>query len=556
MNKNFLIIKNILLKYLQLKNIKIDIIIENSKKKYFGQFSTNLAILLSKRLKIESYIIATEIVDFIHHFYTNLFKNINIIGIGFINFIFNNKQLQNIINDVFKFTYKFGSSKFKNYKYNLEIMSANPTGYLHLGHARNGVIGDSVARILRFAGYKVVTEYYINDSGNQINILTISIFTYYLNLLGKKNIVFNNFYNGKIYIDIAKKFVNKYKDKFINIKYSNNKILDNNVHKLFRYTIVKLFMNIIKKQLKNLRIHINHYISEHSMYNSKLMNIILQKYDKNQALYTKNGAIWLKTTIFGDDKDRVLIKSDKTYTYLMPDLINHIKKYERTNANKLINFWGPDHHSYITRIYAGLLLLNFPKEILEVKIIQIVNYVKNGIEYNMSKRKGTAFWLIDILNLIGVDVIRYILCSQSSSSHIDFDIKKIQKYSKKNPVYYAQYATARCNSIFKQAKIYNINYKKNISFDLLNQDQELNLLNKIDLFNSFVESAAKKREPYLICDYIQIITKQFHSYYNEFKILDLKNLELSEQRLAFVWAIYQVLLNAFNLIGINIMSKM
>ncbi|AHF61264.1 arginyl-tRNA synthetase [Spiroplasma mirum ATCC 29335] len=557
MNNNIKIVEDLLTSYLASKNLEKEIIIEKPRQEGFGHLSTNLALLLAKDLKANPREIANEIISFIKEKDQQSFKEISLAGPGFINFTFTNEQLHKIMADVLTLKTNYGKSQPKNYTYNLEIVSANPTGFLHIGHARNGAIGDSVARILRFAGFNVQTEYYVNDAGNQINILAITVFTCYQTLLGKEVPTPEEAYKGDMYFDVAQKFVDKYQDKYVDLTYGEDyKMSDPVAHKIFRNESVELFLDIIKEQLKLFRVDIEYYSSEKAIYAGGKIDAVLEQYDKLGKTYHKDGALWLKTTDFGDEKDRVLVKNNGDYSYITPDLAVHNERLQRSKADHLVNFWGGDHHGYIIRMLVGLELLGYPKDILEIDMIQMVRLLKDGQEYKMSKRKGSAVWLIDLIEEIGVDPIRYMLSSKTPQSHMDLDVGLLKEYSSKNPVYYAQYATARCNSVLKQAAANNISFDDIISFELLTTDKELNLLNDIDLFNRYVEYSAKMRQPHLICDYIQNITRQFHSYYNEFKVINLENLALTKQRLCFIQVVYQVLSNAFNLIGVDVMEKM
>ncbi|WP_424526916.1 arginine--tRNA ligase [Spiroplasma endosymbiont of Glossina fuscipes fuscipes] len=557
MNTNVKLIEDLLQQYLKAHNLTKEVMIEKPRQEGFGHLSTNLALLLAKDLKKAPNKIAEEIIAFIEKNNKTYFKKIEIAGAGFINFTLADEQLHQVINDVLKLQAKYGHSAPKDFIYNLEIVSANPTGFLHIGHARNGAIGDSVARILRAAGYKVQTEYYVNDAGNQINNLAVTVFVSYLNLLGKKTELPPEAYRGDMYDEVAQYFVDNYQDKFINLTFNEDyKLSDSEVHELFRKKSVDLFLDIIKEQLKLFRVDIEYYSSEASMYEGGKIQGTLDQYAKLNKTYQQDGALWLKTTDFGDDKDRVLVKSNGDLTYITPDLAAHNERLMRTKADKLVNFWGGDHHGYIIRMLAGLQLLGYKKDILDIDMIQMVRLIKDGAEYKMSKRKGTAVWLIDLIEEIGVDPIRYMLVSKSAQSHMDLDIGVLKEHSSKNPVYYAQYATARCNSVLQQAKVNDIKIDNVKTFELLTSQKELDLLNDIDLFNRCVEGAAKLRQPHLICDYLQNIARQFHSYYNESKVINLDNLELTKQRLVFIKVIYQILANAFNLLGVNVIEQM
>ncbi len=557
MNTNVKLIEDLLQQYLKAHNLTKEVMIEKPRQEGFGHLSTNLALLLAKDLKKAPNKIAEEIIAFIEKNNKTYFKKIEIAGAGFINFTLADEQLHQVINDVLKLQAKYGHSVSKDFIYNLEIVSANPTGFLHIGHARNGAIGDSVARILRAAGYKVQTEYYVNDAGNQINNLAVTVFVSYLNLLGKKTELPPEAYRGDMYDEVAQYFVDNYQDKFINLTFNEDyKLSDSEVHELFRKKSVDLFLDIIKEQLKLFRVDIGYYSSEASMYEGGKIQGTLDQYAKLNKTYQQYGALWLKTTDFGDDKDRVLVKSNGDLTYITPDLAAHNERLMRTKADKLVNFWGGDHHGYIIRMLAGLQLLGYKKDILDIDMIQMVRLIKDGAEYKMSKRKGTAVWLIDLIEEIGVDPIRYMLVSKSAQSHMDLDIGVLKEHSSKNPVYYSQYATARCNSVLQQAKVNDIKIDNVKTFELLTSQKELDLLNDIDLFNRCVEGVAKLRQPHLICDYLQNIARQFHSYYNESKVINLDNLELTKQRLVFIKVIYQILANAFNLLGVNVIEQM
>ncbi|WP_374696201.1 arginine--tRNA ligase [Spiroplasma endosymbiont of Polydrusus formosus] len=557
MNTNIKLIENLLQEYLKASNLTIPVMIEKPHQEGFGHLSSNLALLLAKYLKKTPNKIAAGIIAFIEKDNKSYFKKIEIAGAGFINFTLADEQLHRVINDVLKLQETYGHSVPKKVTYNLEIVSANPTGFLHIGHARNGAIGDSVARILRAAGYHVQTEYYVNDAGNQINTLVVTIFVNYLNLLVKKIEFPPEVYRGEMYNDVAKYFVDHYQDKFVNLTFDKDyKIIDPEVHQIFRQKSIDLFLDIIKNQLKLFRVDIEYYSSEAAMYEGGKIDATLLQYDKLGKTYERDGALWLKTTDFGDDKDRVLVKSNGDLTYITPDLAAHNERLMRSKADKLVNFWGGDHHGYIARMLAGLQLLGYQKDVLDIDMIQMVRIIKDGAEYKMSKRKETVVWLIDLIEEIGVDPIRYMLASKSAQSHMDLNIEILKEHSSKNPVYYAQYATARCSSVLQQAKKNKISVSGVTSFELLTSQKELYLLNEIDLFNRCIEGAAKLRQPHLICDYVQSIARQFHSYYNESKIINLDNLELTKQRLVFIKVIYQVLSNAFNLLGINVIEQM
>lgn len=546
-------INTIFEKIKQKHNLKGDVIVEKPKDESYGDFATNFALINAKinnkNPKDLAQLLLTELQSY------KIFSNVTIANPGFINITLNNEILKEVIFAIIEKKHDYGKSPSKNLKYNLELVSANPTGYLHVGHARNGVIGDCVARILKFAGYTVETEYYTNDAGNQINIAASTLFYHYKKLLNLQVEKPTEMYGGDMYIEIAKMFITEYGDKYGSYSIVDNKISDATTHEIFKQKSISLFMNEIKKQLISLDVNIDIYTSEAEMYHNDEIDKMLDIYKKSKKTYELDGALWLKTTEFGDDKDRVLKKSNGDYTYITPDLACHNIRFNKSKADKYVNFWGGDHHGYITRMNAGLALLGHKLGILEIDMIQMVRLMKDGQEFKMSKRKGTAVWLIDLLEMIGKDSIRYMLASKPPSSHMDFDLDIIVEKNSTNPLYYVQYATARCSKIINKAKKEKL-FIQTSDFDLLTNDKEKQLIILMDSFNKTVEYSATSRFPSVVCDFIQNLAKKFHSYYADTKIFDENNKILTEQRVQLVAAVYQVLTNAFGLIGINVVDEM
>ncbi|MDI4567709.1 MAG: arginine--tRNA ligase, partial [Mycoplasma sp.] len=491
--------------------------IEKIKNKEYGDYATNIALFLAKKNNQNPEEIALQIIKEIKK-NTTYIKKVTYVKPGFINITVNNKFITKIINQILEKQSDYGKGKPNNIKYNIEIVSANPTGPLHIGHGRNGAIGDSSAKIMRFAGYDVKVEYYINDAGNQINTYANSIFTYYLKNLNIECAFPEESYQGEEQEQIAKLLIEKYNNKFIDYKIVDNILIGKDAESVFKKEAVYMMLNIIKQQLKTFRVDIEHWSSEAEMYHNNAIDKLLKRYQKLNYLYKKDNALWLKTTDFGDDKDRVLVKSDGTYTYILPDLACHDLRIQRTNADYLVNVWGGDHHGYIKRMSAGLAILGHRPNILEIDIIQMVRLVKDGKEYKMSKRKGTAVWLMDVINELGVDVVRYMLSSKNASSHMELDISLLKKDNQKNPVFYLQYATARCQSLLKKIKQldWNIDNTPLDFYDLLGNDKEKEIVKELDNFYLVVQLAAKLRQPSVICDYLQLIARLFHSYYAKF----------------------------------------
>ncbi|WP_338985073.1 arginine--tRNA ligase [Spiroplasma endosymbiont of Diplazon laetatorius] len=532
-------------------NLQGNIIVERPKLIQDADFATNFALINSKLNNSNPIQLAELIVNEIKD--NELFENVEFVKPGFINFRINKDNLSEVVQNIIDLGSDFGKSNKKGKKYNLELVSANPTGYLHVGHARNGAIGDSVARILKFAGYDVETEYYTNDAGNQINISAATLFYHYKEMQGMPVTKPEETYGGDMYPEVAQIFIDEYKDKFKDVEIVNNRIGDEEVNNLFREKSVVFFMKEIKKQLSDFDVNIDFYSSEAKMYENNSINKIVDKYKELGATYEQEDALWLKTTQFGDDKDRVLKKTDGTFTYITPDIASHSDRIERSKADKYINFWGGDHHGYIVRLRSGLALLGYDFDLVDIDMIQMVRLMKDGQEYKMSKRKGTAVWLVDLLEMVGKDAIRYMLVSKTPSSHMDFDLDLALEKNSTNPVYYAQYATARCNKIIKSLDNFDLKVKSEIKFE---SQKEKELIILLDSFNSIIEYAGSSRLPNIVCDYIQTLAKTFHSYYSETKILDNENKDVTNQKVLLVKSVYQVLSNAFHLVGIDVKDSM
>ncbi len=548
-------IKATLQEYLNNKQIKnTEIILEEPNKLEYGNLYTNLALMISKKLKDNSINIAEDIKRWLLAKKNTYILKIDIVKPGFINIFLNNYSLFNMIKTINN-NEKFGKKATKNFKYNLEVVSANPTGNLHVGHARNGIIGDSVRRILKYNGFNVYTEYYLNDAGVQINLLALTVFYNYLNMFDIDVVTNDNLYKGIEYKKIAEQIYNKYQDDFVKTKYSDKEILNTKVNNIFKEIALNHFLKSIKNQLNIMKIHVDYFISEKKIYESGIINKMLKHYEKTDASYWKDGALWLKTTEFKDDKDRVLIKKDGTYTYITPDLASHHLKIIKTKPDKIIDFWGGDHHGYIKRMQCGLDLYGHQENILEVDIIQMVRVIKDNKEFKMSKRKGTAIWVTDLVEMIGYDALRFMLCSKSNNTHMDLDIDLLSSKTSKNPIFYIQYACSRIMKILKRAEIEKIHYQNIETFNYIENESEQKLIQKLLLFTKTLENAANTRSPHLICDYLYNITKLFHNYYHQYKIID-NNKELTLGRLYLINAIFTILKIGLSLLGIEAKEEM
>ncbi|MBE6113750.1 MAG: arginine--tRNA ligase [Erysipelotrichaceae bacterium] len=519
------------------------IMIEIPKDPSNGDYSTNIAMRLTKLLKKNPQIIAQEIKAELEASCPDV-KEVTVAGPGFINFRMKATSLANIINTVIEQNEKYGhNDSGKGEKILLEYVSANPTGNLHCGHARGAAWGDSTARLLKASGYDVLREYYINDAGNQMRNLGLSVYARYAQLFGKEVELPADGYYGEDVIQIAKLIKEEHGDEWLEREEGRLHFF---IQEGYRLELVKL-----KRDLDLYRVAFDSWISEQSLYDTGRVDKAIEELVAQGLTYEEDGALWLKTVEYGDDKNRVLRKNDGALTYLTPDIANHVYKFER-GYTKLVNIWGADHHGYIPRMKAALTALGHPKDSLEVDIVQMVRLVENGEEVKMSKRTGNAVTIRDLCEDIGVDATRYFFVSRALDTHLDFDLSLARKQTNENPVYYAQYAHARICSILRQAP----EFKALESYDLLVEEKETALLKYINEFVSVVSDAAATRSPNKICNYIQKLASLFHSFYGAHKIIDPENEALTNQRLGLLLATKITLANALDFIGITAPEKM
>ena len=506
-----------------------------------GDYSSNVAMRLAKTLKKKPVDIANELKV---HLLKDEVEKVEIAGPGFINFWMKKGAIANVINAVLDAGDNYGSSKDGNSKkILLEYVSANPTGILHLGHARGAAWGDSVARLLRFAGYDPLREYYINDAGNQMNMLALSIEARYREAFGLDFTLPEDGYHGQDVKNIALQIKDNDGDKWLKE--------DRDVALAYlKKEGYRLEMERIKKDLEYYRCEFDSWISEQKLVDEDRVTKAINKMVDMGLTYEKDGALWFKSTEYGDDKDRVLKKQDGFYTYLSPDIANHVYKLER-GYDKLVNLWGADHHGYIPRMKAAIEAMGYPKDSLEVDIIQMVRLVENGEEVKMSKRTGNAITIRELCDDIGVDAARYFFLARALDTQFDFDLGLARSQSNENPVYYVQYAYARICSVLRQAP----EHHKQDAYELLNTEKEIDLLKHINEFTAVISDAALTRSPNKLCNYIQKLAQYFHSFYGSCKVID-DNKELMNERLCLLEAVKITLKNSLNLLGIQAPEKM
>lgn len=524
------------------------IVLEKPKEKTHGDYATNIAMQLARIAKQAPRKIAEQIVAELDQDKASIIK-IEIAGPGFINFFMDNRYLTDLIPVILKEKEAFGRSNAGDgRKTQVEFVSANPTGDLHLGHARGASVGDSLSNILEAAGYQVEREYYINDAGNQINNLAISVEARYMQALGKDWPMPEDGYHGKDIITLGNQLVEIYKDEWVH-KTEEERLA------FFRSYGLKYELKKLETDLEQFRVTFNHWFSETSLYENGKIEPTLAVLQEKGFTYEQDGATWFRTTEFGDDKDRVLIKHDGTYTYLTPDIAYHKNKLDR-GFETLINIWGADHHGYIPRMQAAIQALGYDADTLEVEIIQMVNLFENGEKVKMSKRTGKAVTLRELMEEVGIDAMRYFFVMRSSDSHLDFDMDLAKSESNDNPVYYVQYAHARICTMLRQAEEKGFEITADFDRSLLGAEKEEVLLKQLGEFPQVIADAASNRTPHRITQYVFDLSSNLHSFYNAEKVLDSEHPERTKARLALMQAVRITLENALRLIGVSAPESM
>ena len=516
------------------------VVIEVPKSRDNGDFSTNIAMQLAKELKDNPKNIATKIAFEIGN--NDKIKKVDVAGPGFINIFLNNDYIFSGVSKVIDEDNNYGKSNVgQNKKMNIEFVSANPTGILHLGTARGAAYGANLANIMTFAGFDVTKEYYINDAGNQINNLGISVKERYKGLCGLKECMPEDGYYGTEIVDIAKNIKEEFGDKK----------LEEDIE-FFKEISVNYLLNIIKNDLSSFGVTFDVWTSEKSIRAKGRIEESLKILKEKNLIFEKDDATWIKTTAYGDDKDRVLIKSDGSYTYLVPDIAYHLDKFDR-GYDELIDVFGADHHSYVSRLKASIEALGYDKDKLTVKLLQMVRLLKDGKIVKMSKRTGGNITISDLISEVGTDAARYFFATRSLDGQMDFDINLAIKKSNENPLFYVQYAHARICSILDEAKQKNIKLCTKIK--KLSDDDSKALLLKVYEFSDIVEASALKMEPHLITNYVHELASLFHNYYSKHRILTDDIVESSE-KLGLIKTVQIVIKNALRLIGVKAVNKM
>jgi len=540
--------KNIKQSNFQIKIIP-EIILLTPKNKSHGDLSTNIAMQLSRELKLKPLDIAHFIVDNLN-IKDSIIGEVEMVRPGFINFCLKENWLYQVIDEIREKGEDYGKVNLgKGKKIQVEFVSVNPTGPLHVGHGKCAAVGDALSNILKAAGYKVEKEYYINDQGRQIDLLGQSVQVRYNNLLGERMEFPADGYKGEYIVDIAKEVIEKFQDKYKDRD-------DQESREFFKEFTLKNILEGIKEDLKDFGVEFDAWFSESSLYKQNKLQEVIELLQQKGFLYKEKGALWLKTTVFGDEKDRVVIRKNSIPTYFASDIAYHQDKYQR-GFEKIIDIWGADHHGYIQRMKAAVQALGYPEDSLGVLIVQFVTLIRDGKEVGMSTRGGEFITLKDLIKEVGKDVARYFFLMRSHDSHTEFDLDVAKSQSMENPVYYIQYAYARICSIIKKAEQAGVKMDKSkvIKLQLLNQEEEFELIKKLSSLKEVIKKSALTWKPHFLTTYLYDLASSFHKYYTVHRIIT-EDEELTRARLILIDCTRIVLFNSLKILGVSVPESM
>lgn len=532
-----------------------EIEVEIPKDESHGDVATTVALSLARPLKRAPKKIADEIAAKIME-QPGRFQKVETAGPGFINFTYNNEYYHEKLQKLLKEGHDFFRADIgKGKKVQVEFVSANPTGPLHIGHGRGAAVGNALCNLLKSAGYEVEKEFYINDAGMQISLLGLSVYTAYQQMLGNDIPFPDNGYKGDYIKEIAKEIIDDKGDKFLKRDFSK----DDECSNFFLGESSKKMLSNLKSDLKDFGIEFDSWQSEKDLLHSQKLTAALSSLEDKGLIFEKDGAKWFRSTDFGDDKDRVIIKNTGEYTYFFSDIAYHKDKLDR-GFDTIIDIWGADHHGYIPRIRAVLKAFGLPEEKFKVILVQIVSLLREGKPVQMSKRSGEFITLREVMEEVGADIAKFIFLTRRSDSHLDFDIEVAKRESSENPVFYVQYAFARISSIFRQVKERDIKGFSNtalpeIDFSILKEDDEISLIKKMLHYSMVFEGAALSLEPHRITYYLQELSRLFHSYYNKHRVIS-DDIGLTVARLYLCRSVQVVLQEGLNILGVKAPERM
>ncbi|WP_457553015.1 arginine--tRNA ligase [Desulfobacula sp.] len=528
--------------------------IEETRHPSHGDFSTNLAMVSAAIHKMPPRKIAQILVSSITALKgkASLIEKIEIAGPGFINFFLSSKAWHPVVDKILELDKRYGASNMgKKKKVQVEFVSANPTGPLHVGHGRGAAVGDSVGNILSFAGFDVKKEYYINDSGRQIRTLGTSVWLRLLQKTGREIQFPENCYKGEYIKDLACEILETQGDLFV------EKDEKEAIEACARFAAGRILKGI-KQDLASFGVKFDQWFSEQSLYDSGRVQRTIDDFKSKNLIYKEDGAFWFRTQDFGDEKNRVVVRNNGLTTYFASDIAYHMEKYER-GFDKVIDVWGADHHGYIKRIDASIVAQGRKSEQFEVILIQLVNLLRAGKPVQMSTRAGEFVTLKDIVDEVGKDAARFMFLSRSYDSGLEFDLELAKQKNSDNPVYYVQYVHARITGILLKAKreniIQDIDFNKGENLDLLTAAEEIHLMKILNTFKDNVEKSAQTLHPHLIFTYLLGLAAAFHGYYNKHKVIT-DNKEMTLARLSLVLGVKKVIRNGLTLLGVSAPERM
>lgn len=519
-----------------------DVLLEVPPQKEFGDFATNIA-MQSARIAHKSPRMIADIL--LKHLDAPWLEKAEVAGAGFINFFLKHDIIYDTLCHILEQGKQYGQAPLRaEDTVQVEYVSANPTGPLHVGHGRGAAYGSALVNLLRAAGYNVQSEYYINDAGNQMNNLAASVNARYLELFGKKAEIPENGYHGADIIDTARAIIEQDGDKYLQMDEKDRL-------EIFKNRAYEEKLKALKRDLESFNVTFDKWFSERTLHPEAIKKAC-ETLKGNGNMYKKDGALWLKSTAYGDDKDRVVIRDNGVPTYLAADIAYHKNKYER-QFKKLINIWGADHHGYVARVKAAMAALGLDPNQLEILLLQMVSLFRNGELVKMSKRTGQAITLNELIEEVGTDAARYFFIMRSLDTQLDFDLDLAKSHSNENPVYYIQYANARIFSIYKQiaenGDVFDMTWK-NTKWDKLKEERELALIKKMAAYPEEIRKAAADRAPHRIAHFVYEMAGLFHAFYNNCHIIQ-SDKELEEARLALVTAVQITIANCLAVLGIS-----
>ena len=527
-----------------------EIVLRRPPDKAHGDLASTIALQLASQARRAPRDVAQCLVKYLDTEHSPVQK-CEIAGPGFINFFLNQDFWADELVQILTQKESFGRINVgKQQKVQVEFVSTNPTGPLHVGHGRGAIVGDMVARILAHAGYDVQREYYVNDAGNQMDKLGHSTWCRYMELQGRDTPFIEDGYRGEYIYDIARKLIERDGDKYVSMPFEE-------ALPVFKRFACQEILQNIREDLERFNVVFDEWFSEQQLHDANAIEQVVERLKAEGAMYEEGGAVWFKSTGHDDEKDRVVIRSDGRPTYFASDIAYHENKFKR-GFEKVINVWGADHHGYVPRMKGVVKALGYAEDALEVILVQMVSLLRDGERVAMSTRSGEFITLAEVVDEVGVDATRFMFNMRRCDSQLEFDLELAKRQSKENPVYYVQYAHARICSIFRGAESQNIAFPgmADVDFSLLALDEERELISQLRHFPKVIEFSARDLEPHRVTYYVHELASIFHAYYNKHRVVTPEDLPLTYARLALVKGVQIVLQNALALLGVSAPEQM